>query len=332
MVTTVMVTGAGGGVGISILKALQAEGHELVGVDSEPEPAGADLCDHVEQIRRADAGEYDYIGSLCDVIRKHDVDVLIPGTDHELVYCSWPGGRNTLGRAHRTPDGRRDLSRPRVQVISPHAELVGICRSKLRMAEHLRAAGVPAAQTVRAEAWETAFGDCCRVVFKPDAGSRSVGLRIVSRLTSVYGEADILAHLDGYVAQEHLEGPEFTVGVYLGTTGQVMGIASFQRKLKGGSTWWATTDPREDVEGVALAAATALGATGPINVQMILTDIGPVIHEINPRFSGTCSIQARAGVNGPALCIEEAMRGTVPAQPHRPRQLTAKRYLQEAYS
>ena len=49
--------------------------------------------------------------------------------------------------------------------------------------------------------------------------------------------------------------------------------------------------------------AKRLGACGPLNIQCRLTEDGPSVLEINPRFSGTTSIRAAVGFNEPDILI-----------------------------
>ena len=50
--------------------------------------------------------------------------------------------------------------------------------------------------------------------------------------------------------------------------------------------------------------ADALGSTGPLNIQCRLIDGKVSVFEINPRFSGTTSLRAIAGLNEPDLLIQ----------------------------
>jgi carbamoyl-phosphate synthase large subunit len=61
--------------------------------------------------------------------------------------------------------------------------------------------------------------------------------------------------------------------------------------------------PRAEAEARAVAAA--LGASGPCNVQLRVTERGPVTFEINPRFSGGVSIRAHFGFNEVEMAIRD---------------------------
>jgi carbamoyl-phosphate synthase large subunit len=64
-----------------------------------------------------------------------------------------------------------------------------------------------------------------------------------------------------------------------------------------------------DVRAVAEAIVSALKPLGPCNVQLRMTDEGPVCFEINPRFSGSAPIRAHFGYNEAEAALEHFVRG-----------------------
>jgi carbamoyl-phosphate synthase large subunit len=92
------------------------------------------------------------------------------------------------------------------------------------------------------------------------------------------------------------------------------------------------TDP--NVEIAAMHALTAVGLTGPANVQGFVTDDGRVvIIEINPRFSGGLPLSLHAGAD----LVGEYLRAIL-GEPVRPERLVAqpgvvmRRYFEEVFS
>jgi len=85
---------------------------------------------------------------------------------------------------------------------------------------------------------------------------------------------------------------------------------SYRRGLvSAGDTAVADVRPHHDVDVEARAVPQALGIVGPCNVQLRRTPRGPVIFEINPRFSGGASIRAHFGFNEVDVAVTELARG-----------------------
>src|SRR5690349_21084612 len=82
----VLVTGVGGGVGQSIVKALAGSPYEIVGVDSEELAAG------LHAVPRAYKGLYareaGYVDRLLEICHREHCALLFPGHDVELLPLS----------------------------------------------------------------------------------------------------------------------------------------------------------------------------------------------------------------------------------------------------
>ena len=77
------------------------------------------------------------------------------------------------------------------------------------------------------------------------------------------------------------------------------------RKLRGNYTAWAKVIKNSKIEKMCKKVTEEIDFFGPANFQLILTKKGPVIFEINPRFSGTTPIRAMFGLNEIDLILSE---------------------------
>jgi carbamoyl-phosphate synthase large subunit len=84
------------------------------------------------------------------------------------------------------------------------------------------------------------------------------------------------------------------------------------------------------VAASAQAVAGALRPLGPCNVQLRLTDRGPVPFEINARFSSTTSMRACFGYNEVEMALRCYVLGERIALPH-PQRGIALRFWEELY-
>ncbi len=132
------------------------------------------------------------------------------------------------------------------------------------------------------------------------AGSQSIGI--------ARNKADLeylLNRIPNPVVQEYLypDNEEYTVGVFADSNHRAVGSIVMKRWLGLGMTSKAQVLPDSDIGPCCERIVEGLGCIGPANVQLRLTDRGPVVFEINPRFSSTTSARAHYGFNEAEMAI-----------------------------
>lgn len=128
------------------------------------------------------------------------------------------------------------------------------------------------------------------VIVKPRSGQGSKGVRLV----------ECAAQLDqchaGWVWQRYLvpDDQEYTCPVYASPkTG--MRILVIKRKLMGGLTVSGVVVDNRIVEEYVRSIAEVMQLNGAINIQLRLTENGPLLFEINPRLSSTLVFRDKMG-------------------------------------
>jgi carbamoyl-phosphate synthase large subunit len=101
------------------------------------------------------------------------------------------------------------------------------------------------------------------------------------------------------IAQTRLSGREFTADALVDRGGRLLTVVPRWRdETKAGISVKGTTFASDAVTVVVAAALTAVGLTGPANVQGFVGDDGAVtVVEINPRFSGGLPLTLAAGAD-----------------------------------
>jgi carbamoyl-phosphate synthase large subunit len=109
------------------------------------------------------------------------------------------------------------------------------------------------------------------------------------------------------IFQEMLEPAEreITCAVYRCRDGEVTSLLML-RRLAGGFTSWAQVIRDEVTANMCQVVAERLDLHGSMNIQLRLTDKGPRVFEINPRFSSTVLMRHRIGFSDVLWVLDEA--------------------------
>jgi carbamoyl-phosphate synthase large subunit len=312
----VLVTGAGGGIGLSIIKALNLapERYRITGADANPLAVG--LRAGVDGgVVLPPANGHGYIDALRVTASTHDV--LIPGSDAELKAIA-------AGKERIEQDSRCKV------LVSPWWS-VRKMRDKLIAADWLKLRGFAHPRT------SSMFGHGGMhspvgfpFVVKPVSGSGSVDTHVICEEDVHWPRRPGVR----YFCQEYLEGPEFTTSVMVGFNGVPYDMVTLVRlapKLGPGHQMIAreTADPTSMQNQQLWTIAQRLKTLGCCNIQWKERNGQVVPFEINMRFPGSTIICAVAGMNGPHLAIQDLLNDERPVAPHQ--HVRCLRHLDEVF-
>jgi carbamoyl-phosphate synthase large subunit len=289
----ILVTGAGGTLAQSIIKALRLTPFDFRLVTTNSLPWGAALYAGDKGIMVPEARDDAYIPAVMRICRDEKIDVVFVGTDHEILK---------LARAR--DDIRRETG---ATVIVSDADTLMAGYDKWVTTDFLKTHNLNYPETVQA-------GDKAAVtrllekhgfplVVKPRVSSGSRGLVIAENEETL---ELAVRRPEGLIVQEHLsdDESEYTVGVFVKRDGAVAGSIAMRRVLLYGVTIAAEVRDFPEVRREAERVAGAMKPFGPCNIQLRVTERGPVTFEINPRFSSTSGPRAAFGFNE----VEAAIR------------------------
>lgn len=285
----VAVTAVGGGVGQTIIKALQETEYEVVGIDGEVLGTG------LYAVNKGYLGYYanhpEFIERIIEICQIEKCRVLFPGLDVELLPLS---------------NNRESLERNGVLPIVSNPEVVRICDDKLETSKFLQKNGFPSAKTYRFR--DYAFDLDFPVILKPqEGGQRSIG-RFVANDRSEFDRYSKVIDVDNYVVQEHIQGDEYTCGT-VSLENRCVGVILMKRHLRDGDTYKAFVVKDRDLSDFVTSVINALGPFGACNVQLVMKEGVPYIFEINARCSGTTACRALAGFNEPKMICDYVSKG-----------------------
>ena len=267
MFQRIMVTACGGDISIGlgrIIRMVQPSAR-LVGCDIHTDHAGPAFFDVCE--RSLPANDPGYRDCLLSLVRKHRVELIVLGSEQELRWAYEAGVQNNL-------DG--------VPVIMANRQTLAVGLDKLATASFLETNSLPFP-------WSVPVGNGpppqlpCIVKARTGAGSKGVHVVPDQELADYYARKYPLS-----IWQEYLlpDDQEYTCGLFRAKSGETRHII-FRRRLQGGFTGSGESVDHPGMAYVLRQLAKCLDLCGSINVQLRLTSRGPIIFEINPRFSST---------------------------------------------
>lgn len=318
---TVLVTGVGAPVGVSIFKAVR-ESHlepRIVATDADVMSVGLFRADAAYVLPRVTADESAYIGRLEEICTLEQVSMVCFGSEIEM---------------RRVAPYRQEIERATgSKLILNDPRYLETFMDKWAMVCALRDQGLPVPDSVLATDPVAVRDFLTRhdfpFILKPRHGSGSKNVFVVRT-------ASELGLLSQYVAapvlQEYLlpDVEEYTVGVYKSPRSGYLGQIVFRRELGAGLTYKAEVVRDQEIEDTCRAVVESFDIWGPVNLQLRKTTAGVRIFEINLRFSSSAVMRSYFGFNEPELCLRDIVLGESPSPPDI-RAGYAFRYWDEVY-
>lgn len=303
----VLITGAGSGVGQSIIKSLRMSNIpvEIIGTDMQELNPGLFLCDKGYII--PSAFHEQYIDHILTIIQNEKPRLLYPGTDKELpVLAAIKDQIEALG----------------CFLVAGSNESVQLVRNKLECSIFYSKRPLPFVKTVYLRDVNQLIQSCgFPILVKPFDGSGSQGVYVLfseeelSRLTldeSEYIAQEFIIPEDWNKQKHQLtkndvfkggilnQKDEYSIQIIVGKEYEILGCFISKNELRAGYPLKIYPIKNRELESVAIEMVMELvkiGMVGPVNLQCRITKNGPVFFEINPRFTGITGMRAGMGFN-----------------------------------
>ena len=320
----VLVTGvSGGSIGEQVCKSLLLgrQTYRTVVTNVHRDATQVVLADGREILPVASSDAY--IDRLLEVIRRHEVQFVIPGSEPELIKIS----------KHLDAFASSGAT---ALINSP--QVIATCIDKQQTMDFLSGHGFHTPRTLIFEEGQNSDVEQpfqFPLIVKPVHGGGG------SANTFLAQDAEELRFFTNYLIkygakpliQEYIPGAEseYTVGVLHNPKGKLLGTVVLRRQILAGlsnrlrvanqtgraelgkvlavSSGISQGDivDFEPVRQAAEKMAGAIGSVGPLNIQGRWDGSRFVPFEINPRFSGTTPMRALAGFNEPERLIESVL-------------------------
>lgn len=301
----------GSGVGQSVIESLIIQNPFFIthGIGNNPLAFGASACDFQHIIPSYRAPEY--IDTLIELCRTHEIKILIPGSDDEAYILSL----NII----------RFISN-NIRIIVSDAKLMGILRDKSKLAEtfNTKVDVFVQSESLPSVLKQVENGeDVYPLIAKPKSGFASKGIKVIldtSDLAKVEVN-DVLqkclipskddSNYHRYVSMlsQHINPQisEYSYQVIFDMNSKPLHRMVSVNSLNNGVPIEIEPVFNDDLWSpieTIITKLSELGAKGPINIQGRWTDHGFKAFEINARFTGITGLRAQLGFNEVLYCLE----------------------------
>ena len=277
-----LVSGIGGDIGFNICKLLKKYYSQatLIGLDASLESIGRVYTDKFFQVPFA--SDPNYIGIINEIIQSENVTGFIPMTEQEIKALH-------LSKTFKFHNLLLTLKKEEALKFLDKYETYKFFNSE----------GIDAPQTI--EYTSNYTGDF-PIVIKAKEGRGSQDVHIIESRdqfnTQKYDSSFIIQEYVGTLEDE------YTCGVYKSRAGEISSII-LKRKLVGDSTGIARVVDDESIEKYVHQIATKIESTGCFNIQLRMSNRGPLCFEINPRISSTVAMRDAVGFHDLHWYIED---------------------------
>jgi carbamoyl-phosphate synthase large subunit len=220
-----------------------------------------------------------YLPTLLDHVDAHDVDLVVPLIDPDLL--SLAAARSRFDDAG-------------CELLTSDPSLLDLAHDKWSTVQHFSERGfrTPTSWlpgTSLPDEWPDP------VFVKPRRGSASANARRVDR----DGAGRVAASMESPLLQEVIDAPEVTVDALFDLSGRLLHyVPRLRLRTMAGESIQGRTLSDADLDAWLhrlLREIGKLGARGPITVQAFRTEPSPTLSEINPRFGGGFPLTHAAG-------------------------------------
>jgi carbamoyl-phosphate synthase large subunit len=307
---TIAVTGAGGGVGQSIIKSLYDTDYKVIALDGET--LGAGLYAVPTSYKVPFANNPEYLSTLLNICKQEKVDLLFPGLDIELEILS------------KNAEKFKEIG---TTVIVSDLNVVKISNDKQYMYDCLTEINAEVPFTIpflQAKIEDIEYP----VIFKQMVdGARSQNVFLVKNIEEFKSIIQsIKTPLSNFIVQEYIEGEEYTCGT-INLDGECKGAIIMKRILRDGDTYKCFSVKNEIIEEAIKNIANKIKPFGACNFQLRLKNNIPYIFEINARCSGTTASRTLCGFNEPKMIADYLLKNIKPI--YNVKELTILRYWNE---
>jgi carbamoyl-phosphate synthase large subunit len=297
MIKNILVSGASGIVGYGILRSLRrsVDEYKLIGTTIYNFSIAPAFCDIFE--KALSTNHPDYTGWLCEIIKKHSVDMIISGIECDMFR--WNKEREKIISTGAFP-------------LLNNSKLIELCRDKWTFYEKLIIDNAEYAIPTTLDGCFNTFS--LPFLLKQRRGYGSKGI------IKINNENDFEMHkhkIGTKLMMQPIIGSaeeEYTVSAFFDNTSKFIDYISFKRKLSSDGYTQEAQVVDFDFSTVINDLAEVFKPIGPTNFQFRLDGGSIKLLEINPRISASSSIRASLGYNESVMSVNYFLNNQIPTK------------------
>ncbi len=293
MFKSVLISGVGSLIGNSVLSLLKKSRYKpqrIIGTDYFNNYSGlyeVDKAELLPDILKKNVSHKMWLQKVIQIIKKYDVELLIPALDFELKLYS----KYKIFIEKKTS----------CLVLISSINIIDTFSDKRKTINFLKKNNLPHPRIFTKNEIKNTFFKDAKLIIKPSYGSTSKDVSIINNLHEL---KDKIKKIEKPVIQEFIKGREFTCGCFF-FNNKILSITCMSRSLKNGNTEFAKIENNKTIINFLKKFKEISGFQGSINFQLKYFKNKAYIFEINPRFSGTSYARHLFGLNEYNLFIEE---------------------------
>ena len=293
----ILVTGVGSLLGQGIIKSLKRSklNYSLYGTDYFNTAIGLYWVKKgfiLPDILKKEIDEKIWLEKFINIIIENQIQIILPGLDFEIPLFS--------------KYKKYIESKTKAILLVSDIDVVEICNDKWKTVSFLKNKGIDIPYTVLPNDKDEIIKKIgYPFIVKPRFGHTSKEVFLVNNIEELNYS---LNNCTNPIIQEYLEKKELEYTC--GTTyykNKILSLISLRRTLKNGNTNIAYSENCREIDEYVNSITKIFKPYGPFNIQLRMTDQGPRIFEINPRFSGTTPVRAIFGINEVEIIINAIM-------------------------
>ncbi|WP_332650947.1 ATP-grasp domain-containing protein [Lysinibacillus sp. 54212] len=271
---SVLVTGAAGDIGRGMSQILK-DIHfidKVIGVDINDQFPSHLFYDYFRTCPKVISNNY--MDIIETIVKMYDIKLIIPTSEPEIRFFN----KNKISEIAG------------VKILMPSFNIMDLAFDKYETSEFLKKNGFPSPWTYEVANSVPLEFPC---IIKSKDGSGSKAISIVTEKNYV----EMKKGKEDWIFQELLlpNDEEYTCGIFKAKNNEHLKTIVFRRTLSGGRTGYAEVVENTIISNFLNEVCKCIDFSGSINIQLRLTTKGPMIFEINPRFSSTITFRHQLG-------------------------------------
>lgn len=293
----VMVTGAGSGVGQSIIKALKISKLNLKIISADINELNAALYRTEKSLIIPKIEKKNSLKLIIEILKKNRINVLFVGSEIEIDFFS------TYKEFIYNQTG--------TYISVTNSSVVEIANDKFKTVEFLKKNKINFPKSFVINSKQNLNFLFLKLkkpfILKSRFGTSARSVYLIKDKKDFLNKVGLVEKpmIQEYLGKENtFFDEEFTCSVFTDKKKNLIGPFTSQRILKHGTSWILRTYQNNALKKLVIKISKKINNEGTINIQFKKHKKNFIPFEINSRFSGTTSIRAAMGFNEPEFYIK----------------------------